>query len=809
MRAFALFSLFAASASILSFTAPPPLGVSAQATAVAPGDASVSPAVSLADDTGEPAGPGRWEENDPLLTLTGTWQTTTHSKDSGGSTAFAKITGDSAQITFRGVAIKWVARTGPALGIASVTLDGEARQPVDLFTSAQFQQQDVYDSGTLPDGVHTLVLTRTGTRNPASRGNDIVLDSFLVTGAQGPAAPMDVSTTASASITSTTWKESATANIDSYRVWRAVAGGPAQVVADIGPSPQTYSDPEAPLDADVSYSVAAVDSSGLQSAISSGGTIRLNSSNSAPSGLYEESSKFVERVGTWADLVHSSDSARGSSNAKVIGDYAQVLFTGTGVQWIGRKGPSLGKADVFVDGTKVAVVDLYNESQVHQQVLYSASGLSDGAHRLRIVRSGAQNPASKGKDISLDAVRVVDETPPAVPSGVTVTAQREGLLVKWAPSTASDIAGYVVYRAKGTESFDKITVGALLTDTTFLDIGLDYGESYRYAITAVDSSGNVSARSTAVSRTQPNAVDPATRAGDCPSGGETVSTLTQLRSAIAAAGPGTVIRLAPGSYKGGLTVTASGTKEAPIWICGPKTAILDNENLQSKNGVLLQDVSYVNVAGFSIRNFRKGVVVTGSTATSVADLDIREIGEEAVKVRYGSSSTVVQYNTIRNTGRAIASYGEGIYLGTSPQNWCDLLDCQPDATTLSQVIGNSIAGTTADPIEAKPGTTSGVIRGNTLDGSSLTDVTNVLAVKGNDYLVTDNIGRNAKGSGVIVMEGEVAGNGSGNFIARNSIEVPSGEYAIFLGNGSGNVVDCTNLAPTSGSLRSNAPSCQK
>ncbi|SIT81293.1 Right handed beta helix region [Microbacterium sp. RU1D] len=590
---------------------------------------------------------------------------------------------------------------------------------------------------------------------------------------------------------------------------RTVDGESTESIASVPASTQSFDDPDARLDVNVVYAVTAIDGTGLESTAASAEPILLASSSAAPSGLYEETSAFIDRVGTWTDLVHSSDSARGSANAKAIGNYAQILFTGTGAQWIGRKGPSLGKADIYIDGAKTATIDLYSKDQIHQQTLYSVSGLSDATHRLRVVRTGAQNSASKGKDISLDAIRVVDTTPPPVPSGVKVTAQREGLLVEWASSPTSDLAGYVVYRAKGSGSFDKITVGSLLTETSFLDIGLDYGESYRFSITAVDTSGNVSGRSTAVTRTQPAAVDPPTRASDCPSGGKTVSTLTALRSEIASAKPGTVIRLAPGTYRGGVTVARSGTAEAPIWICGPKTAILDNGNLQSKNGVLLQDVSNVNVAGFSIRNFRKGVVVTGSTSTSVADLDIREIGEEAIKVRYNSVSTVVQYNAIRNTGRAVATYGEGVYLGTSPQNWCELLDCRPDATTLSQVIGNDIRGTTADPIEAKPGTTSGIIRGNILDGAALTDVTNVLAVKGNDYLVTDNVGSNAKGSGVIVMEGEVSGNGSNNFLARNSMQVPSGQYAIFLGNGSGNVVDCTNLAPRSGSLRSNASSCQK
>ena len=763
-----------------------------------------------AQTSGKGVPPGVYENDMNSIAFSGSWSTMSNSRDSGGSVAFAKVAGDSASITFTGTSIIWISRTGPALGIAEVRVDGAVVASVDLYSAEQQYKQEVFRSAELTAGDHSLTVTRTGKRSTASRGNDISVDAFLVVADSKPAPPGPVASSIDGSVAVINWAPSAATNVASYSVKRIVDQSPAQVISTVDSSTTSLTDPDIDAETNTQYAVTAVDTAGAESDASTSEVVRLSASSAVGSGRYEESAAAITKVGTWATLSHSSDSGGKSANAKAIGNYAQLMFTGNGVEWIGRKGASLGKADVFLDDKKVATVDLYSSTQLFQQRLFSTTSLSAGTHTLRVVRSGEQNSASKGKDISLDSFVVSDTTPPPAPKGVAVNAQREGLNLTWTKSTASDTVGYIVYRAAGTGTYDKITVGAPLTGTSFLDIGLTYGTSYRYTVAAIDSSGNMSARSTAVTRTQPAPSPIRTRLSDCPSSGKTVTTLTQLRAAVSAAVPGTVIKLAPGTYRGGITVTASGTKEKPIWICGPSTAILDNGNFQSKNGVLLQEVSYVNVAGFTVQNFRKGAVVSNSSNTSIADLTIREIGEEALKIRYNSSDTVIQYNTVRGTGRAVSMYGEGVYIGTSPQNWCDVLACKPDASVRTQVIGNDIAGTTADPIEAKPATSSGTIRGNKVDGAALKDVTSLIAVKGRDYLVTENIGTSGKGSGIVVIEAEVKGEGSDNFFANNSMRVPRGSFAVDIGPGaSGNIVDCTNKAPTTGSSRTNAASCQK
>ena len=293
-----------------------------------------------------------------------------------------------------------------------------------------------------------------------------------------------------------------------------------------------------------------------------------------------------------------------------------------------------------------------------------------------------------------------------------------------------------------------------------------------------------------------------TRIFNCPKSGKKVKNIAQLRSAVASAKPGTVIRLASGVYRGGFKITASGTAQKPIWICGPSSAVLDNANVRSGVGVTIKGARHVNVSGFTIQSFRKGVVLDGASRSSASDLVVRNIGEEAIKLRYGTTDSMIVKNTVQNTGRVVAMYGEGIYIGTSPKKWCAVYNCKMDRSDRNSIVANRISGTTADPIETKPGTSGGVIRNNHIDGNSLVAVDKLMSVKGNDFLITDNVAINGRSTvGMFAGFTETKGFGVGNVFARNSVSVPSGATAVFVGPG--NVVDCSNKAVKKGSVLTN------
>ncbi len=67
-------------------------------------------------------------------------------------------------------------------------------------------------------------------------------------------------------------------------------------------------------------------------------------------------------------------------------------FTGTNVAWVAPKGPTMGRAEVYLDGRRVATVDLYSSGALSRRVVYAANGLSaGGTHTLQIKVLGTAN----------------------------------------------------------------------------------------------------------------------------------------------------------------------------------------------------------------------------------------------------------------------------------------------------------------------------------------------------------------------------------------------------------------------------------
>ena len=109
------------------------------------------------------------------------------------------------------------------------------------------------------------------------------------------------------------------------------------------------------------------------------------------------------------------------------------------MQWLGRRQSNFGITDVFIDGTKVASVDLYSPSIQFKQVLFQRSGLSAGEHTIKIVRSGTKNSSSTGTVQRLDAFVVL---PPAV--GLGTYEESDPAIAytgTWTSTTASGDSG--------------------------------------------------------------------------------------------------------------------------------------------------------------------------------------------------------------------------------------------------------------------------------------------------------------------------------------------------------------------------------
>ena len=126
--------------------------------------------------------------------------------------------------------------------------------------------------------------------------------------------------------------------------------------------------------------------------------------NSAQTVRIEDESLAVSYIHGW-NFGNTSRNWSGGTAALgfAAGQQATLSFNGTGVNWIGFKGPFAGIANVYVDGVFVATVDAYAAVETVQAVMFTASGLASGPHTLIVEATGTRNAASVDNIVVVDA----------------------------------------------------------------------------------------------------------------------------------------------------------------------------------------------------------------------------------------------------------------------------------------------------------------------------------------------------------------------------------------------------------------------
>jgi len=137
---------------------------------------------------------------------------------------------------------------------------------------------------------------------------------------------------------------------------------------------------------------------------------------------YEENSSSATFTSGWNTTDASQAWSGGTAAvASVAAERATFTFTGNAVKWVGKRGPDMGIARVYLDGTLQATIDSYFPSTI-QGLLYSASGLAPGEHRLEIEVTGTKNSQATGQAIAVDAwdvrSRIEESHTPVVYSGL-------------------------------------------------------------------------------------------------------------------------------------------------------------------------------------------------------------------------------------------------------------------------------------------------------------------------------------------------------------------------------------------------------
>ncbi|MGP1673883.1 MAG: N-acetylmuramoyl-L-alanine amidase, partial [Candidatus Limnocylindrales bacterium] len=82
---------------------------------------------------------------------------------------------------------------------------------------------------------------------------------------------------------------------------------------------------------------------------------------------------------------------------------ATYRFSGASVAWVGPVGPTRGKAYAYIDGKRVATVNLYRSSFQARRIVL-ASNLSDGSHTLVIKTHGTSGHPT----VAIDMVYILN-----------------------------------------------------------------------------------------------------------------------------------------------------------------------------------------------------------------------------------------------------------------------------------------------------------------------------------------------------------------------------------------------------------------
>jgi hypothetical protein len=146
-----------------------------------------------------------------------------------------------------------------------------------------------------------------------------------------------------------------------------------------------------------------------------------------------------------------------AQETELPGANVTLPFRGTGISWIGYRGPDAGIATVQIDGGAATEVDLYAPTTKFQPVVFTANGLADANHTVTITSTGRKNAAASAARVVVDAFDVMnpgtrfEEYESAITYNGLWTPHNENRVWSEGASATSNVAGATAtFRFTGT-----------------------------------------------------------------------------------------------------------------------------------------------------------------------------------------------------------------------------------------------------------------------------------------------------------------------------------------------------------------------
>ncbi len=125
----------------------------------------------------------KYQQNLSSFVYSGTWSVASATSASAGSYRRSSTAGASVIIPFNGTRLDWIATKSTTMGKADIWVDNVFTTTVDLYRSSTSYQNNVWSTGTLAPGYHTVKISRS-TDNLSGKYIDI--DAVLVAGTPTP-----------------------------------------------------------------------------------------------------------------------------------------------------------------------------------------------------------------------------------------------------------------------------------------------------------------------------------------------------------------------------------------------------------------------------------------------------------------------------------------------------------------------------------------------------------------------------------------------------------------------------------------------
>lgn len=394
-----------------------------------------------------------YSERNSRLAWSGVWKTVRNYSAYGDTYKRTSLPRSQVVARFKGTGVVWIGTKARTYGRASIAIDGVKVATVDLYSYRTLTRQKLFSKTGLADGEHTITITALRSRNSRSSSYGVSVDRINVVGGELLAADTpvqryqdawsrvaalggwstEVTSAASGGSHIVNSRTGSKVVVDFYGTgidWigaKAPAAGSAKVSVDGGPSttvslaaPATAHQQtlfsSGPLSPTTLHRIT-IETVGPQG--SSNGTVSVDRFDvtggwvqipKLPLTIVQESG--VNKTGRWT--VYRNSLASGGSHIVngTAGASVTLPFEGNAVAWYGARTRWYGKAEVLLDGKRVAIVDLYSPTTKLNQRIWSASRLSAKGHTLTIRVLGRKRSTALGTLVSVDRINVRGQVAP-------------------------------------------------------------------------------------------------------------------------------------------------------------------------------------------------------------------------------------------------------------------------------------------------------------------------------------------------------------------------------------------------------------